>query len=1077
MTELFAPGKRIRLPHNPDTWLVVDFARQLQDGGWILYAGPDGQDALQKIALTAEQAAEVETLSLDSGGRSSAVIAGLWTAWLAAVDSDPATSLLPSTSLRPYRHQVAAVYGAMLPQPRLRFLLCDEPGTGKTVMAGLYIREMQRLGAIRRALVVVPAGLVSKWQSDIERFFGTPVRRITANTARERALEVEHDLWIVSMELAAVNMNVQDAIHPDQAGWDLVVFDEAHRLTPTAQSLHRLGRLLSRSPRVLAMTATPHRGSEWLFRHLLHLVDPEVYPDPGDDPKRSLTALRPGSVHFLRRMKEDLVDIDGVTPLFTRRRATNLRVPLNSVEHAAYTAALALVDQYFPSQARPLARMVYGKRAASSLHALAETLSRRTLNMGAMSPVEAAATADPYGEDTAIRDEARVTFSDSTAPRSEQSAVRSLLSDISTALGGAEYVPSKWSALMETCLWENGIRPNGTEQAVIFTEFADSAVWIVRRLSASGYDARIYSGRLTSAERDEVRRAFMAGLFQIIVSTDAGNEGIDLQTAHVLVNYDIPWSLVRLEQRMGRIHRVGQTKDVELYNLVAAGTREGDTLLSLLENFVTAANELGGKMFDSLSLIAELAAVPFGEWLQTMYGDDEPAKRSIAQAAKQIKAADLKRHAESSFRQDNAISTALSSKSLIAQSNHDLGGAITPAIVGAFLQRLSTADVLRASHTAAGEGILQLDSTNPLPMSLGGRSQVLVSTEIVPPSTEMTIADASAIVPLRPGTVALNDLLDMSARYLAPEMYRGGVAADPLASTAYELLLFASELASPSTRRTTPWSALIRVDANGDVLHVGWEVVGNLITTESTPAPNEPLTAELAENEARHQLAHVVARWREERHEWLATAKRELTALPVNLTLDIDSRSERIAARDRLAAVAEDRLDHLERLCCLDAEPPRLLARLQVVPTATPEISRHRRADAIACSRIRQHLTEAGWQVDDTCAKGRGFDLLATRGSEYRLIVAKGIWSNADTGSILIRGDELLLAAQFSTDHWLYVVESCGDGLGSIIGTARDPLSALNIDLDNRAYFELPGTALRDRLIAASNHSAEKESA
>src|SRR5206468_9313715 len=133
-----------------------------------------------------------------------------------------------------------------------------------------------------------------------------------------------------SLELAGMNPSVQEAIRPDRAAWDVVVFDEAHRLTPTAETFHRVGRLLAKNtPRALLMTATPHRGSEWLFRHLLHLVDSEVYPDPGSREDPDLKALRPGRIHFLRRMKEDLVDYDGVTRLFKGRTAKNHPVPLS----------------------------------------------------------------------------------------------------------------------------------------------------------------------------------------------------------------------------------------------------------------------------------------------------------------------------------------------------------------------------------------------------------------------------------------------------------------------------------------------------------------------------------------------------------------------------------------------------------------------------------------------------------------------------------------------------------------------------------------------------------------------------
>src|SRR5665647_594866 len=284
---VFEPGQRILLPKLAAVGHVtVDLAVQGGDGGWVLYVKDDtGQ--IYRADLPAAEVPTVQVLVQDGAARSERVIAGMWTQWMAAASMNARSTLLASSPLNPYAHQANAVYGAMLPQPWLRFLLADEPGTGKTIMAGLYLREMQKYGLIRKAIVVVPANLVSKWQADFEYFFGGGLRRITADTVREHALDVDHDMWIVSLELAGTNSAVQEAIRPDIAGWDIVVFDEAHRLTPTATTFHRVGRLLARNtPRALLLTATPHRGSEWLFRHLLHLVDPDIYPDPGDEVKQ-----------------------------------------------------------------------------------------------------------------------------------------------------------------------------------------------------------------------------------------------------------------------------------------------------------------------------------------------------------------------------------------------------------------------------------------------------------------------------------------------------------------------------------------------------------------------------------------------------------------------------------------------------------------------------------------------------------------------------------------------------------------------------------------------------------------------
>jgi superfamily II DNA or RNA helicase len=1041
VTDQFEPGQRVRLPHGSDTWVTIDFARTGPSGDWILYVAGDRDDAFSKVIVSAEDAARVEVLTPDGGGSSAAALAGMWTCWMAAAATDTSVSALSSSSLRPYAHQVSAVYRAMLPQPWLRFLLADEPGTGKTVMAGLYVREMRRLGLIKRALVVVPAGLVSKWQADFDRFFGGDLRRITAGTVRERALSLDHDIWIVSLELAAVNAAVQEAIRPDRAGWDLVIVDEAHRLTPTAQSYHRVGRLLADgSPRVLLMTATPHRGSEWLFRHLLHLVDPEVYPDPGGDPRQSLTSLRPGGIHFLRRMKEDLVDHDGVTRLFKRRHATNHRVPLNAVELDIYEQALGLVDRFFAPSARPLARMVYGKRAASSLRALAETLRRRLASMSARSPEEAVAEVDPENEDQALQDEARVIHAYSQSPRLERGTVGDLLSYIEKILGDPRYVPSKWRALIDDCLAANGITPGGRQQAVIFTEYADSAGWIAGRLTADGYQARTYSGRQAYAERDEIRAAFMAGDFQVIVSTDAGNEGIDLQVAHVLVNFDIPWSLVRLEQRMGRIHRVGQTRDVELYNLVATDTREGDTLLTLLENFVAAANELGGQMFDSLSMVAELAEVPYEEWLQVLFGDDDLKKAEVLVAVEQVSAASLKGKAEAARSQEAELSAGVDAAAGLAMLHQESLERLNPVVVESYLRQLSASGILRARPTAAGEGVLLLDSTTQLPRTLGGGNEAMIAT------TGSALRDSVAhAIPLGPGSQAFADLVAVAGQALSADLFRGSTVEDPSADSPYEVLGFTSAFSSPTSRSLTSWSALIRVDPLGETRQVRWECLANLIPSERKVDPS-PLAPELAASEVRRVLARAVDTQVRSRQAWISAAKRDLTNLPVDLTLDVVDRRERINVRDKLTASAERRLAQLEEFCKVEAEEPRLVARLQVVPGPDLNMPLRRQADAIAIDHVRRLLEDGGWVVQDMRADGRGFDLLAIQGQQQRLATAKGLWHAVDAESstrlpgIRLRGDELLMAAQHRGDYVLYVVESCQDGNGSLFGIFPSPL-------------------------------------
>jgi superfamily II DNA or RNA helicase len=949
----------------------------------------------------------------------------------------------------------------MLPQPRLRFLLADEPGTGKTIMAGLYLREMQKLGFVRKALVVVPANLVRKWQDDFDRFFGGDLRRITATTVHEHALDVEHDMWIVSLELAAMNGNVQEAIRPDRAGWDVVVFDEAHRLTPTAQTFHAVGRLLARdTPRALLMTATPHRGSEWLFRHLLHLVDPEIYPDPGDDAEEGLSALKPGSIHFLRRMKEDLVDYDSVTPLFKGRRAANFRVPLSGIEDAIYRESLDLVEQFFPTTAQPLARMVYGKRAASSLFALAETLRRRRGGMGTKSAAEASVEADPYDEDEAARDEAEVITAESTSARAEKKAIDVLLTQLDGVLADPDHEPSKWARLVDECLAPFGIQPGGKEQAVVFTEYADTAHWVTSRLVNEGFSAQMYSGRQSHPDRENVRARFMRGEFQVIVSTDAGNEGIDLQSAHVLVNYDIPWSLVRLEQRMGRIHRVGQTEDVELFNLIATGTREGDTLHRLLENFVIAANELNGQLFDSLSLVADITGVKYEDWLKALYQGDELKRQQVADAVGKVTAHELRRAAEQTRALEAVLSSKVDAVAALSVRQRDMLDRVNPAIVEAYLARLSTAGLVTTSKTALGDGILLVERAEGLPASLGAGVRARVATSGDALRAAGMHADTSHVVALGPGEPAFTELIALAGDMLNADLHRGGVVQDPTSVTDYELHVFEAVLSEASGGRATPWLLLISVDQTGEARPIRWEALANLIPTAEPGGPPHPGRRLAAEEAARKAATEIEDQQRRVRGDWFSTARKDLEALPVQLTKGIEDHQERVALRARLAEKAEQRLRELAAMSEVDVSAPHLVASVQVKAAGMPITAEQADSEMIAMKHVHDHLVGEGWRIGDIHAENRGYDLHAVRGPLQRLVEVKGVWGSAASDGVRMTGNELLIAAQHRREYWLYVVDGCSDKKGTLFGAYPDPATLFAADVKTEAIFKVPGSKL-----------------
>lgn len=1062
---IFNPGMKVLLParFGVNGHVEIDDAIQ-KNGGWRLYVRmPDGD--IDRVDVDASDIATVEVLAEDGSGDAARLLAGMWTAWMQAATSGAAATALASSPLRPYAHQQNAVYGAMLPQPRLRFLLADEPGTGKTVMAGLYLREMQRLGLVRRGIVVVPASLVTKWQADFERFFGGGLRRITAATIREGALSLDHDLWVVSLELAAINPQVQDAIRPDQAGWDVVVFDEAHRLTPTAETYFRVGELLARdTPRALLMTATPHRGREWLFRALLHLVDPDVFPEvrEDDEPNRS---LRPGPVHFLRRMKEDLVDYDGVTKLFKGRRASNRPVPLNAIEDAYYQEALEMVGHFFPPVAQPLARMVYGKRAASSLYALAETLRRRRNLMGTQLPTSAAAEADPEGEDPGAAAEAQVVVQQSTSERAEKKALNDLLSRLDAVLADpAAHTPSKWAPLIDHCLGTNGIHPGNVEQAVIFTEYGDTANWLVARLRARGFSAERYSGQDLPSVRDTKRTRFAQREFQLFVSTDAGNEGIDLQTAHVLVNWDIPWSLVRLEQRMGRIHRVGQTRDVELYNLVATGTREGHVMEVLLDRFVTAANQLEGKMFDSLSLVAELVGVDVEGQLAATYADD-PAKIAAALAAvRAVTTSQLKQAAERVQATSAQLATKVDVAAAITALHEENLERINPAIVEAFLRQLSACDAISLTPDAAGDGIFALEESSDLslPDGFGDRRPSIVATS---GAALRAAREAGAVLhgvtSLGPAEPAFRSLVAAAADHTAVDLLRGATLVDATTSTPYDLFAYTAEAVEADDRRAGTWTCLVRVDAAGARV-LRWEHLANLAPAEQAQlgAPH-PERAHLAMTAARDASDHQISRRATVMSAWLAEATHELRKLPTTLTEHVTNADQQRQQRVRLRGVVEARLAALTELAHLEHRELRRLGWCRVLAAGPPPETTENDSEQIAMKVAAERLAGEGFAVADVHQDARGYDLHATRGAEMRMVEVKGVWGAASSHGIRLTGHEILIASQHANDYWLYVVDQCAGG-GRLYAAFDDPVRRFGGLMGEITTFKVLGSALAD---------------
>lgn len=572
----------------------------------------------------------------------------------------------------PLPHQITAVYEAMLPRQPLRFLLADDPGAGKTIMAGLLIKELIARGDLQRCLIVCPGSLAEQWQDELYRRFHLPFEILTNDkleAARTGNWFLETNLVIARLDKLSRNEDVQQKLQAPDCRWDLVVCDEAHKMSATHFSgeikytkRYRLGQLLGGLSRhLLLMTATPHNGKEADFQLFMALLDSDRFEGRYRDGVHSTDVA-----DLMRRMvKEDLRKFDG-TPLFPPRIAYTVPYHLSIPEATLYAAVTEYVRNEF-NRAEALendkragtvgfALTILQRRLASSPEAIYQSLRRRRERLesrlrelellqraGQVSatvannirlldsedvddlddaPDDEVAVAEEeiLDQATAARTLEELRFEIGTLSQLEAQALAVRRSGTDTkwtelaSLLGEIFMPAGFANRVEepaTPYGDGEIPPpkhSPHQKLVIFTEHRDTLNYLEDRITKflGRKDAVvIIHGGVGREERLKVQESFKHDpTVQVLLATDAAGEGINLQRAHLMVNYDLPWNPNRLEQRFGRIHRIGQTEVCYLWNLVADDTREGDVYRRLLEKLEQARQALGGQVFDVLGKLA-----------------------------------------------------------------------------------------------------------------------------------------------------------------------------------------------------------------------------------------------------------------------------------------------------------------------------------------------------------------------------------------------------------------------------------------------------------------------------------------
>ncbi len=581
-----------------------------------------------------------------------------------------------TSQVDPLPHQISAVYGEMLPRQPLRFLLADDPGAGKTVMSGLLIKELIARSDLERCLVVAPGSLVEQWQDELTEKFGLKfdiLSRDMIESSRTGNPFNDCNCMVARLDVLARNEELQEKLLASTE-WDLIIVDEAHRMSATYfgseakyTKRYQLGQKLGQVCRhFLLMSATPHNGKEKDFQLFMALLDGDRFEG------RFRDGVHVADVEdMMRRLtKEELLRFDG-RPLFPERRAYTVKYELSPEEAELYTAVTEYVRdemnrvlRFAENDGRKknnvgFALQILQRRLASSPAAIYQSLKRRRerletelsearlaakggqtgisrpkINQDLLSNIE------EYGQDEIDEIEDLISTSATSAETVEQLKIEvETLKDLeSMALrvlhSGHD---TKWQQLDRILDDKLMMDPDGhRRKLIIFTEPKDTLEYLRNRVTArlgkpDAVDV-IYGG-VTREERRKVVERFMQDRdLLVLIANDAAGEGVNLQRGHLMVNYDLPWNPNKIEQRFGRIHRIGQTEVCHLWNLVAKDTREGEVYARLLEKLEAAREALGGRVYDVLGELFE--DKPLRDLLleAIQYNDDDEVKARLYQA-------------------------------------------------------------------------------------------------------------------------------------------------------------------------------------------------------------------------------------------------------------------------------------------------------------------------------------------------------------------------------------------------------------------------------------------------------------
>lgn len=1113
----------------------------------LTYKGPSGRVANELLYRPDEQRLEVveqgRPWSFDGDGPLFRLVSEAHRIRLAHL-FDPVLAVHTSL-VEPLPHQITAVYEAMLPRQPLRFLLADDPGAGKTIMAGLFIKELIARGDLQRCMVVCPGSLAEQWQDELYRRFQLSFEILTNDkleAARTGNWFLENNLVIARLDKLSRDEDVQAKLQAADCRWDLVVCDEAHKLSATIfggevkyTKRYHLGKLLSGLTRhFLLMTATPHNGKEEDFQLFLALLDGDRFEGRFRDGVHQVEIS-----DLMRRMvKENLLKFDG-TPLFPERIAYTVPYRLSEPEARLYKEVTEYVRDEF-NRAEALANdkragtvgfalTILQRRLASSPEAIYQSLRRRSerlqkrlrelelLQRGAQAEAFAAVSPALDADDVEDLEEApdneveaaeEEVLDQATAARTidelkAEIATLSRLESLALAVrrSGED---RKWrelaSLLGEIFSPDSGPKeapaapiriappvPSPRQKLVIFTEHRDTLSYLEARVTTLlGREDAVVTihGGMGREERMKAQESFKHDPeVQVLIATDAAGEGINLQRAHLMVNYDLPWNPNRIEQRFGRIHRIGQTEVCHLWNVVAEETREGDVYYTLLKKLEQARQALGGQVFDVLGKI-QFEGRPLRELLiqAIRYGERPEIRAKLTQAiANAVDTSQLQNLLE-----ERALAHDVMDVSRVARIREDMERAAARRLQPFYIESFFLEAFSQLGGTVRQREPRRYEVTH-VPAPVRNRDRLIGTGEPVLPRYERIAFEKSLIAPqgeplaafVCPGHPLLDATLDLTLERHRDLLRRGSMLVDERDSGTVPRVLFYLEHAvqdasviSNGDRRTISKQMLyVELDETGNARHLHYAPYLDYRPLREDEPKVDALfvrpefswiTRDLEQKALGHAIAEVVPEHlkevRDRRYAWIEKAR---AAVKDRLTKEIgywDHRAEELKIQeqagranarvnsqearrraDELQGRLEKRMEQLDLEAQVSALPPVALGGLVVVPvgllaemTGKPMPISAKAVDTqAAAARARAVIMEVerslGFEPTDREFEKLGYDIESREPSTgcLRFLEVKGRVSGAAT--ITVTKNEILYSLNKPEDFILAIVEFLGN--------------------------------------------------